>query len=94
MPRVEFDVMNVISAQVDVHQAGDGVGFLAFVELDALHQRGGAVAHTDIPTRTFLLSAIILLSSLTCVLFTNVTRLCLWKDRTEYNLRPAILYIY
>ena len=35
----ELDVMDVISAQIDVHQAGYGFGFFCvFIELDALHQ--------------------------------------------------------
>ena len=44
----ELNVMDVIPAQIDVHQAGDRVGFTGvFIELDALHQRGGAVSYTD-----------------------------------------------
>ena len=35
----KFNVMNVIPAQVDMHQAGDSIGFTGvFIELDALHQ--------------------------------------------------------
>ncbi len=44
----ELDVVDVISAQIDVHQAGDEVilgGVL--VVLDALDQRRSAVAHAD-----------------------------------------------
>lgn len=44
----ELDVTHVVVAELDVHQTGDlgrRVGVL--VVLDALHQRGGAVAHAD-----------------------------------------------
>ena len=46
--RGEVDVADVVAAEVHVHQAGDElvrVGVL--VELDALHQGRGAVAHAD-----------------------------------------------
>jgi hypothetical protein len=46
--RGEFDIPDVIAAQIGVHQAGneDAIRRIA-VELNALHQRRGAVAHAD-----------------------------------------------
>src|SRR5262249_46036018 len=44
----ELDVPDVVAAQVDVHQAGDLLGLRSvLVVLDALHERGGAVADAD-----------------------------------------------
>jgi hypothetical protein len=46
--KCEFDVSHVIIRQLGVHNAGDDVVFFGvLVELDALHQGGGAVAHPD-----------------------------------------------
>src|SRR6266550_5224796 len=42
----EFDVADVVAAEIDVHQARDRrAGLRIPVILDALHQRRGAVAH-------------------------------------------------
>ena len=44
----ELDVTHVVVAELDVHQAGHlGCRVGVLVVLDALHQRGGAVAHAD-----------------------------------------------
>jgi len=53
----KLDVANVIAAQVDVHQAGNpvSVGGIA-VELDALHQGRGAVAHANDRDSHFLIA--------------------------------------
>ena len=46
--RRELDVPDVVAAEVDVHQARDEVVRVGvLVVLDALHERGGAVAHAD-----------------------------------------------
>src|SRR5262249_37215951 len=46
--RGEFDVGDVVAAQVDMHQPGDEVGLGGVsVVFDALDQRRGAVAHAD-----------------------------------------------
>ena len=39
---------DVVAAEVDVHEAGDGLGRVGVaVVVDALHERGRAVAHAD-----------------------------------------------
>jgi hypothetical protein len=44
----ELDVARVVAAEVDVHQARNEVGALGIaVEVNALHEGRGAVAHTD-----------------------------------------------
>ena len=44
----ELDVGDVVPAEVDVHEAGDGVlGLRVLVVLDSLQERVGAVAHAD-----------------------------------------------
>jgi hypothetical protein len=44
----ELDVGDVVAAEVDVHEAGDGaLGRCVLVVLDSLEERVGAVAHAD-----------------------------------------------
>ncbi len=44
----ELDVADVVAAEVDVHEAGHAlVGVGVAVVVDALHERGGAVADAD-----------------------------------------------
>ena len=44
----KFDIANVVTAQVHVHQTRDRCsGFGVAIELDALHQRRRAVAHSQ-----------------------------------------------
>ena len=46
--RAEFDIADVIPAQVDMHQAGNAVGFSGIaVKMNTLHQRRGAVTHAN-----------------------------------------------
>ena len=46
--RRELDVRDVVAAEVDVHEAGDGVlGGRVLVVLDSLEERVGAVPHAD-----------------------------------------------
>ena len=44
----ELDVADVVAAEVDVHEPGDGLGGIGvLVVVDALHERGRAVADAD-----------------------------------------------